>query len=82
MMLDQRQLGWFRKLNEHMHDTLDDAGVRARLQANLALLRDVVGALAAQAARYGVPVDGLPTAMNPAVGLFELTPAMEIASVA
>jgi len=81
VMLDQRQLGWFRTLNEHMHDALDDAGVRARLQANLALLRDVAGALAAQAARHGTPVDGLPTATNPAVTLFELTPAMEAASV-
>jgi flavin-dependent dehydrogenase len=81
-MLDQRRLGWFRVLNEGMHDALDDAGVRARLKANLALLRDVAGAIAALAARDGAPTDGLPACTGPAPALFDLVPAAGIASVA
>lgn len=72
VMLDQRQLDWFRTLNEHMHDSLDDAGVRARLRANLALLQEVAGAMAAQAARDGATIEGLPAAASD-LALFELT---------
>ena len=70
VMLDQRQLGWFRDLNEHMHDALDDAGVRARLRANLALLQEVAAAIAAQAARDGVAVAAPP--LGGRVVLFDL----------
>ena len=38
-MLDQRELPWFTALNVAMHDTLDDAGVRARLRENMQLLQ-------------------------------------------
>lgn len=74
-MLDQRQLGWFRMLNERMHDRLDDAGVRERLRGNLALLREVAAAIGAQAARHGARTDGLPAAGDMAPVLFELAPA-------
>lgn len=56
VMLDQRQLDWFRQLNEHMHDVLDDAGVRARLRGNITLLQELAAAIAAQAARDGVAI--------------------------
>ena len=81
-MLDQRKLDWFRQLNEGMHESLDDAGVRARLKANLALLRDVAGAIAALAARDGTPVDGLPLCTGLVPALFDLAPAGNVASVA
>jgi flavin-dependent dehydrogenase len=74
LMLDQQRLAWFRELNEGMHETLDDAGVRARLKANLALLREVAGAIAALAARDGAPVDGLPVCAGAVPELFELAP--------
>ena len=73
-MLDQRRLGWFRALNEGMHETLDDAGVRARLKANLALLSEVAGAIATLAARDGAPIDGLPTCTGSMPELFDLAP--------
>lgn len=82
VMLDQRKLGWFRELNEGMHDTLDDAGVRTRLKANLALLREVAGAIAALAARDGAAVDDLPVCAGPVPALFDLAPAQSVASVA
>src|SRR5690348_9385973 len=66
VMLDQRRLDWFRGLNEGMHEPLDDAGVRSRLKANLALLREVAGAIAALAARDGASGDGIPPCTGPA----------------
>jgi flavin-dependent dehydrogenase len=52
-MLDQGRLDWFHDLNRGLHDPLDEAGVRARLRDNVALLE----ALAAKIrARVGVGV--------------------------
>ncbi|MCX7512589.1 NAD(P)/FAD-dependent oxidoreductase [Frateuria hangzhouensis] len=82
VMLDQRRLDWFRALNEGMHDSLDDAGVRVRLKANLALLHEVAGAIAALAGRDGAPVDGLPVCSGPAPGLFDLAPVEGAVSAA
>ncbi|MGN2245171.1 NAD(P)/FAD-dependent oxidoreductase [Frateuria sp. GZRR35] len=81
-MLDQRKLGWFRELNEGMHESLDDAGVRARLKTNLALLQEVAGAIAALAARDGAPVDGLPECSGPPPALFDLAPVEGVVSAA
>lgn len=50
VMLDQRQLPWFVALNQGMHDTLDDAGVRARLRENVRLLEGLAESIARQAA--------------------------------
>lgn len=71
-MLDQRQLGWFRALNEHMHDALDDAGVRTRLRGNLALLHRVAATIAARAQRQGAPVEQALLEAGEAVALFDL----------
>jgi flavin-dependent dehydrogenase len=81
-MLDQRRLGWFRTLNEGMHEPLDDAGVRVRLKENLALLREVAGAIAALAARDGASIEGLPACTGPAPALFDLAPVEGMVSVA
>jgi flavin-dependent dehydrogenase len=84
VMLDQRQLDWFRTLNERMHDRLDDAGVRVRLLDNLALLRGVAGTMAAQAARHGAPVHEALAGMDAGVALFDLAapPVRRAASLA
>src|SRR5690242_9451635 len=82
VMLDQRRLGWFRELNESLHEVLDDAGVRTRLKANLAMLHEVAGAISALAARDGAPVDGLPACIGPAPALFDLAPTQATTSPA
>ncbi|WP_426701263.1 NAD(P)/FAD-dependent oxidoreductase [Rhodanobacter sp. Col0626] len=49
VMLDQRELPWFTALNVAMHDTLDDAGVRARLRENVQLLRGLAASIVERA---------------------------------
>jgi flavin-dependent dehydrogenase len=52
-MLDQYTLSWFAELNRGLHDELDDAALRARLQDNLSLLERLAATLAARAAADG-----------------------------
>ncbi len=49
-MLDQGELPWFAAMNAGLHDALDDAGVRARLRANIALLRALAATIVDRAA--------------------------------
>ena len=49
VMLDQRELPWFTALNVAMHDTLDDAGVRARLHENVQLLQGLAASIVGRA---------------------------------
>ena len=48
-MLDQGGLDWFHELNRGLHDPLDEAGVRARLRENVALLDRLADAIAERA---------------------------------
>lgn len=48
-MLDQASLPWFRELNRSLQDTLDDAGFRARMVANVAQLRELAVEITARA---------------------------------
>ena len=49
-LLDQCSMAWFVELNRGLHDPLDEAGLRARLRANVHLLEGVADAIALQAA--------------------------------
>lgn len=49
-MLDQRELPWFAAMNATLHDSLDDAGVRARLRDNIVLLRSLASTIVDRAA--------------------------------
>ncbi|HEX7370884.1 MAG TPA: tryptophan 7-halogenase [Rhodanobacteraceae bacterium] len=49
--MDQQQLGWFARLNARLHEKLDDAGIRARLEEHIDLLHALAGALAEDAVR-------------------------------
>lgn len=64
VMLDQGGLDWFHELNRGLHDELDDAGVRARLRENLALLERL-------AARIEARADGRADAAADGVSLFD-----------
>ncbi|HEX5305150.1 MAG TPA: tryptophan 7-halogenase [Dyella sp.] len=44
-MLDQGELPWFAAMNATLHDTLDDAGVRARLRENVSLLQGLAATI-------------------------------------
>lgn len=55
VMLDQGQLDWFHALNRGLHDTLDDAGVRARLRDTIALLDALADALTSLANGSAAP---------------------------
>jgi flavin-dependent dehydrogenase len=63
-MLDQCALTWFAELNASLTDTLDDAGIRARLRDNVRLLEGIADALTLQAgsadARLHAPLSGQP----------------------
>jgi hypothetical protein len=63
-MLDQCSLAWFATLNRGLHDTLDDAGIRARLREHVRLLDGLADALTLQAAavdaRLHAPLSGQP----------------------
>ena len=67
VMLDQGRLDWFHALNRTLHDALDDAGVRARLDANVAMLESLAADVVAQARRDApdVDADGLDAAAAP-----------------
>ena len=52
-MLDQRELPWFAEMNATLHDPLDDAGVRARLRENVALLEGLAATIVERAAADG-----------------------------
>jgi hypothetical protein len=47
-MLDQGRLDWFHRLNAGLHEALDEAGVRARLRSNIALLETLAGKIRAR----------------------------------
>ena len=49
VMLDQARLGWFAELNRGLRDVLDDAGFKARLRENTALLGTLAAEIAATA---------------------------------
>lgn len=53
VMLDQGDLPWFATMNASLHDTLDDAGVRARLRDNVALLQGLAVTIVERAATDG-----------------------------
>jgi hypothetical protein len=63
-MLDQCALAWFAELNGSLTDTLDEAGLRARLRDNVHLLDGIADALTLQAgsadARLHAPLSGQP----------------------
>jgi flavin-dependent dehydrogenase len=63
-MLDQCSLVWFAALNRGLHDTLDDAGIRARLRGHVRVLDGLADALTLQAAavdaRLHAPLSGQP----------------------
>ncbi|MEO5830726.1 MAG: halogenase, partial [Rhodanobacter sp.] len=49
-MLDQGELPWFAAMNATLHDLLDDAGIRARLRENVALLQGLAASIVERAA--------------------------------
>lgn len=49
--MDQQELAWFARLNARLHDSLDDAAIRARLREHIELLHGLAGALAEDAMR-------------------------------
>lgn len=63
-MFDQCALAWFAELNRGLHDTLDDAGIRARLRDNVKLLEGIADAITLRAAhtdaRLHAPLSGFP----------------------
>jgi flavin-dependent dehydrogenase len=71
-MFDQQDLGWFVGMNASLHDVLDDAGVRARIRANVALMRDLAATIVARAQAACPTLDAgtLPTQASPATPLF------------
>lgn len=49
VMLDQGELPWFAAMNATLHDALDEAGVRARLRGNVALLQGLAATIVERA---------------------------------
>ncbi len=49
VMLDQARLDWFAELNRGLRDALDDAGFKARVRENTALLKTLAAEIAATA---------------------------------
>jgi len=75
-MLDQASLPWFAEMNRGLRDPLDDAGFRARIRANVALLEDLAAEIVwrgvqDEASLAGPASDQLPAA-RPGGLLFEL----------
>ncbi len=66
-MLDQCTLPWFAELNRGLHDTLDDAGIRARLREHVRLLESVADAISRQA--DGIASPSQPRLFNTARGM-------------
>ena len=62
MMWDQGKLDWFLQMNATLLDPLDDAGVRARLRDNVAIMRTLAATIVAQACAScpDLDVTGLP----------------------
>jgi flavin-dependent dehydrogenase len=52
-MLDQGELPWFAAMNASLHDPLDDAGIRARLRENVALLQGLAATIVERASAGG-----------------------------
>lgn len=52
-MLDQRELPWFAAMNATLHDTLDDAALRARLRQNVELLQGLAATIIERAVADG-----------------------------
>lgn len=52
-MLDQGELPWFAAMNATLHDELDDAGLRARLRENVALLEGLAAMIVERAVADG-----------------------------
>ncbi|MDC8013309.1 NAD(P)/FAD-dependent oxidoreductase [Tahibacter soli] len=57
VMLDQGRLDWFHALNRELHDVLDDAGLRARLVANVTMLERLAAGIVEQARRDAPDID-------------------------
>jgi hypothetical protein len=71
--MDQQDLAWFAQLNARLGEDLDDRMIRARLRANIDLLHDLAGTLAA-GARSEVPaidLGGLPGVPRQSLTLFQ-----------
>jgi hypothetical protein len=49
VLLDQARLGWFAELNRGLRDELDDAGFKARIRENTALLKALAGEIVSAA---------------------------------
>ncbi len=76
-LLDQSLLPWFTELNRGLHDTLDDAQLRARLRDNVALL-ERLGSTIAEGA-----LDDADGALNETFGdLVVATPRVKLFEVA
>ncbi|MEO9077737.1 MAG: tryptophan 7-halogenase [Rhodanobacter sp.] len=60
-MLDQSRLAWFARLNCGLHDTLDDAGIRARLREHVRLLDGLADALTRQACGHDPTLHSAPS---------------------
>lgn len=57
LWLDQRELGWFVRLNSRLHDHLDDAGIRSRMHEHIALLHGLAAAISEAALRDAPQLD-------------------------
>lgn len=76
-MLDQSRLPWFAAMNATLHDPLDDAGVRARLRENVALLQGLAATIVERATAAGD--DALREAMGDIVAASQRTVLFEAA---
>jgi flavin-dependent dehydrogenase len=75
-MLDQASLPWFAEMNRGLRDVLDDAGFRARIRANVALLETLAAEIAWRGVQDEASLADAPSAELPAAKpgelLFEL----------
>jgi hypothetical protein len=72
VMLNQNELDWFVEMNRGLHDALDDAALRERLRANVALMRNLAATIVAHAQSACPSLDAgpLPSLASPATPLF------------
>ena len=63
VMLDQGRLPWFYEINRTLHETLDDAHLRARLRENVMQLRALGDAIVQRARESGLSVDATTLAL-------------------
>jgi flavin-dependent dehydrogenase len=70
--MDQQDLAWFAQLNARLGEDLDDHMIRARLRANIDLLHNLAGTLAARARSEMPTIDlgGLPVVPREPLTLF------------